>query len=1046
MMKGKLWAKVGTAFRHALPLLMLILVACQAPPAPTDQPTEQATQAATDAPEATSEATDAPAEELVLNDDTLYVSIIWHQHQPIYYKDPATGVYQRPWVRLHATKDYLDMATTLAEYPDVHATYNITPSLIRQLDDLAAGTKDLYWVHTEIPAAELTDEQKQYILDHFFDINPKIIARFPRLQELANMRGEDALATWETQDYLDLQVLFNLGWMDPDWLAVEPLASLVAKERGYTEADKRPIFDETERIIAEVIPYHADMQRIGQIEVTMTPFAHPILPLLLNTEFAREALPQAELPTRFAYPDDAKAHMELGVQFYEEHFGMAPRGMWPAEGSVSELMIDIVARGGIQWMASDEDVLAQSLPDFEDFTRDSNDTVQQADALYRPYLVEQHDPVAMIYRDHLISDLVGFQYSGMDGEEAAADFMERLNNIQAQLEAEGATGPHLVTVLLDGENAWEHYDNDGKAFLHAMYRSLSEAENIQTVTPSEYLAALGAPPEREIDTLFAGSWIDGTFSTWIGEPEENTAWEYLRMTREAVQTEIDAGNLTDDELATVMDTVYAAEGSDWFWWYGSDQNSGSDQAFDQQFRLYLEEIYNELGLEVPGFVYVPIIPDTPIEATVDSTGLMEGVVVDGVAAEGEWDTTAGQYAFEDQPVSSIYYGFDLDNMYLRLETVQPFAERLGDVYGFYFNVPGAGSPNAYTRYTTLTGFGANRLLELGTTPEGEYVAILSAADGAEDWTIIGTFDTVAVNGSTIEIGIPLATFYPGAGSGDRILMRATYSPEEGEPVSYILPVEAPVQLVLPDLPLANLFMDVADPTGDDHGPGTYTYPLEPVFLPGVFDIEGLQAGYDDEEVKFRVDMVGPIRNNWGSPNGLSVMTVDVYIDVDGAAAGQRILLPGRNAALTEDHAWDYAITAEGWESKVFTPSADGPVEVPVQVGITVNPGLGQVTISIPQGTIPGNPEEWSITVVALGQEGFPQAGVLRVRDVEAAAAQWRFGGAPDDNNHTRIIDVVLPEGTSPTQEESLSDYEGQSENIEDYDADDYPQVGMIEPE
>jgi alpha-amylase/alpha-mannosidase (GH57 family) len=221
-------------------VLMILLLSGCAVPEPTAEPTQPTEEEPTPTPTATEENL-RPG--LVIEEDKLYVAIIWHQHQPVYFKDPETGIYEKPWVRVHAAKDYLDMAAILQEYPRIHATFNITPSLIRQLDDISAGAKDLYWVHAEIPAEELSDDQKQFILDRFFDINPKIIERFPRYQELSRARGGEAQTEWTAQDFRDLQVLFNLAWTDPDWLLNEPLASLVAKGEGYTEEDKVIVFE-----------------------------------------------------------------------------------------------------------------------------------------------------------------------------------------------------------------------------------------------------------------------------------------------------------------------------------------------------------------------------------------------------------------------------------------------------------------------------------------------------------------------------------------------------------------------------------------------------------------------------------------------------------------------------------------------------------------------------------------------------------------------------------------------------------------------------------
>lgn len=1025
-------------------LLAVILAACAAPGEVGVEP-DPTTPVVEDVP-----AQDDRPSPLVIEEGKLYLAIIWHQHQPVYFKDPETNLYQRPWVRVHASKDYLDMAAMLKDYPNIHATFNLTPSLIRQLDDISAGSKDIYWVHTEIPAEELTAEEKTFILERFFDTNRKIIARFPRYQELLDDQGNGT--DWTAEDFRDLQVLFNLAWTDPDWLAVEPLNGLVEKGEGYSEEDKNVILAEHLRMVREVIPLHAEMQQSGQIEVTMTPFAHPILPLLVDSSLAAIALPDAELPSRFVYGQDAVAQVKKGVEFYQEHFGTDPRGMWPAEGSVAEEVISMISNAGIEWIATDEDVLERSLVEIKDFTRDNDDVVQQADALYRPYSVQgvRGGPVAIIFRDKTISDLVGFQYSGTDGVEAAADLLTRLRNIKSRLDEENSPGPHLVTVLLDGENAWEHYDNDGKLFLNEMYKQLSDADDIITVTPSEYLDALAVHGTdlRPIDQLWQGSWIDGTYSTWIGEEEENLAWEYLKRTRDDLQDAIVEGDLDQETLDQALEIMYIAEGSDWFWWYGSDQNSGNDDSFDQQYRDYLKQVYTILGEEIPAFVNVPVIPQTAQAPDQSPSGMLSGITADGQITEGEWQD-AGNYLIGEAGIQTLVYGFDQENLYLRFDLKDDFDRTR--TYGLYLNVPGKNKTNAFTRYgegETLLGFGVKKLLEL-TYLNGVPVVRVYSADGKEGWLDPDEdpfrLDEIGETAGVLEVVVPFSQLAPDVRSGDRLNARLVVSQDKSDIA--VFPLDGPALFIVPDLPIPNVFIRASDPTADDYGPGTYSYPKDVVFKPGVYDITEFIAGVDDEYYIFRVGIKGPVENSWDSPNGLSVQTVDIYIDTDGGVTGDRILLPGRNAALVEGRAWNYAIWAEGWTPGIFVPDAEGPVELSGELIIVANPGQRRVTISVPRRLLPdSDPSTWTFAVTLMSQEGYPSSGVWRVRDVLENGEQWRIGGGTGSNLDTRIMDLLWPEGNEGFQEDFLTNnLAGQEVDLSELAPGEYPQVPMINP-
>lgn len=980
-------------------------------------------------------------------DDVLFVNIVWHQHQPLYYKDD-NGIYTRPWVRVHATKDYYDMASMVAKYPDVHVTFNITPVLIRQLEDYAKnGAKDLYWVMAEKPAGQLTMEEKRFILQRFYDVNwGKIISRYPRYQELLDLRGgtdakaiDAALEKFTEQDYRDLQVWFNLAWFDPDFLAEKPLKDLVDKGRNFTEEDKKIVFDKALQVIQEVLPLHKKLQDAGQIEVITTPYAHPILPLVIDTNLAKIGNPGAETPQRFSYPQDANAHLERSVQIYEANFGQKPRGLWPGEGSVAQMMVPFVIKSGYQWMATGEPVLAKSLG-IDSFLRDPKDTVRQADDLYRPYYVTDAsgNQMAVFFRDGVISDKVGFTYSGVSGEAAAKDLIQRLENIRARLKEQNATGPHVVSIILDGENAWENYDNDGKEFFDNLYRLLSESETLQTVTPSQYLEWY--PEQRSLENLFAGAWFSPNYDTWIGESEETTAWEYLRQTRE-VLAKYDISKVrqaSPEAIAQAQDYMYLAEGSDWFWWYGADQDSGQDDYFDRGYRALLRNVFVSLGEPVPSFVDVPIIQPRPVTAVQPLQGLVTPLL-DGKAGD-EW-TGAALYAVEGvtSPVSGLAYLMDAQNLYIKLDLAAEV-----DRVGLYFvapratgNVPYIRSVDANTQ-PALLGLAATHLLEWdGKGPELQaYVPQDSA------WQAADRVGEAVESSGVVEFAIPFA-YFGELDTGDEIRMVVV-----SDPGIQMLPVGGPAQVILPDLGTSTAVLEVNDPEGDDNGPGTYTYATDGVFQGKMFDIKSFRVAYDDNNIIFKFTLFGPISNPWGSPNNLAVQTLDVYVDKDpGAGTGARLLLPGRNVALKEGYGWEYAVWAEGWTPQILVP--DEATKEPVQFTeasfkIVVDPAGRSVTLRVPKEVFgEGDPTQWAYAAVILGQEGYPSAGVWRVRDVNETVAQWRFGGAKADANHTRVLDMVWPDGDAPTQAEMLGNYPSSNKAMEEMTPEDFAQIEML---
>lgn len=499
-------------------------------------------------------------------------------HQP-YYKNLLTQESDLPWVRLHGVKDYLDMVQILAKFPKIKQTFNVVPSLLEQIEDYNNGlVKDKFSELTKKPAAELTKPDKDFILQNFFSINKdKVIAAFPRYYELClkKQRGQEFL----TQDYLDLQLCFNLAWIDPSFRQNIPeLKKICAKERFFNEEDKHIVLEKQLLILKEIIPEYRLYKQNNQIEISVTPYYHPILPLLCSTNIAKEANKKTVLPKKeFSYPADAKYQIDSAVEFYKQRFNSAPEGMWPSEEAVSEHILPFIIKSGIKWIVADEAILFRSL----------NLKKRNTRLLYQPHLLKRKGgELNIVFRDRNLSDLIGFNYHGMKEMDAVNDFMNHLQNIDKAFKNKDI----LVTIAMDGENAWEFFRNDGHDFLELFYRRISESDFIKTTTISEYLKL--KPAEKEIKRLSAGSWIYGEFGKWIGNPSKVRCWEMLTDARKALEKVKHPVN----ELA--LKQMYVLEGSDWFWWAGEDP----DGSFDRLFRLHLSNFYKLINHDAPAYL------------------------------------------------------------------------------------------------------------------------------------------------------------------------------------------------------------------------------------------------------------------------------------------------------------------------------------------------------------------------------------------------------------------------------------------------------------
>ena len=484
----------------------------------------------------------------------LRVIVLWHQHQP-FYKDLVTGEYRLPWVRLHALKDYYGMVKVLDEFPDVHQTFNLVPSLIAQIQDYVAGTaQDPFLQVAAKPAKELTLDERRFALQYLFQANPvHMIGRYPRYRELwERFRGagdspERAEKYFQPHDFTDLQVLSQIAWFDEFFLEDPDLAALIKKGHGYSPEDQQFVVSRERELLAKVLPAHAGAVHRGGIEISTSPFYHPILPLVCDTNMGAVSTLGLPLPqNRYRHPEDAREQLQRGLDLHEKVFGVRPQGVWPSEGSVSEEVLGIAASLGVKWMATDEGVLGRSLG--VNFARDGNGRLvpDLAEQLYNLHLFDNgKTQMHMVFRDHTISDLVGFVYSGMNPRDAAVHLIHNIKDAAQPLLAKGKDA--LVPVILDGENAWEYYPASGREFLRRFYDALQNDPGVEAVTISEAIADHRTP--TELTNLVPGSWINANFNVWIGAPEDNKAWDYLHHAREFYAQNAAGANETQRSLA-----------------------------------------------------------------------------------------------------------------------------------------------------------------------------------------------------------------------------------------------------------------------------------------------------------------------------------------------------------------------------------------------------------------------------------------------------------------------------------------------------------------
>ena len=692
----------------------------------------------------------------------LHVAFVWHMHQP-YYRNAVSGEHRLPWVRLHATKDYLHMAEVLEAHPTIHQTFNFVPSLVEQLVEYATGEATDPWLRLSTKAA-LDEDDKRFLLKGFFAINAdRFINRIPRYAQLSRLRepATEDVGLLSDAYWRDLIAWFNLAWIDPEHIAADPqLANLAAKGRDFTRADIDLILAKHRVICSMVVPAYRRLQAAGQVELSTSPYFHPILPALVDAASAREATPQMTLPrTPFASPEDAAEQIRRAYAYHTDVFGRPPAGLWPSEGAVSQPVVEMVAaRKDLRWLATDEAILGRSLG--IGFPRDGAGHLLDPGRLCQPYRAGGDPGVALIFRDNALSDRIGFIYSQWRPEDAAADLIGRLEVIADRLASDRQ--PHLLSIILDGENCWEFYQNNGSDFLHRLYAAFERSPKLRTVTVAEYLDE--HPPRARLERVAAGSWIFGNLETWIGEPDQNRAWDYLALARNRITTwQRDTAPEDVSSLETVWRLLYTCEGSDWFWWYYSRNRQGQGGEFDAEFRSHLASIYTAIGQPHPDWLDQAIAGPPP-ERSQSASGYLTAPPDAADATPAGWavsgyvepDISSGAMQRASSLVRRWWFGYNPHELGFRLEASGALA---GHSLAFYISIAPAGAGNAHIRHWTTNAALESHgiLLEREVLVDvGAASATLSAARGDDSW-LAGSRLPVTVGERVIDVRVPLAS-------------------------------------------------------------------------------------------------------------------------------------------------------------------------------------------------------------------------------------------------------------------------------------------------
>lgn len=597
----------------------------------------------------------------------LKFAILWHFHQPYYKKNEE---FILPWVRLHGVKDYKDLPELLSEFVSIKQSINIVPSMLVQIDDyISQKTQDMVQILSRKAKAEFSPAEKKEFIRMFFLCNEeRMIRPYRAYSALLDKSRTHSFDEFSEQEIIDIQVWYNLTWIGYFSKGTPFIHRLLSKESGFTIGERDALLFYQMEVLSMITSKMNILKSMGNLELSVSPFYHPILPLLCNTDSIREAMPDAKLPERqFAFPQDANEQIKMAIDYFQSKFLEAPNGMWPSEGSMSDESLKLQIANGIKWTASDEQVLKNSLGDE-----------------YKPYYKyfpikykAENGDISIFFRDNSLSDAIGFEYSNWHENDASNDFINRLMRIRNYIInelGEDALDSAVVPIILDGENCWEYYKDNGVPFLRALFSKLQHNEVLQSVLFSEVLTpSVAYTPE--LTSIVAGSWINANFYIWGGQEDHRIAWSLLSDTRKLVEEKKDS--LAPETLEEVMRLIHISEGSDWFWWYGDTHWAENKYDFDVLFRHNLREIYTLLGENIPEELNTPI--NVALQKKKESTNS------NAIDLNGDWLTSPLWANAEKLPqfaklssmhkvgelIKSVAHFSDNNNIYIKIELYNP---------------------------------------------------------------------------------------------------------------------------------------------------------------------------------------------------------------------------------------------------------------------------------------------------------------------------------------------------------------------------------------